>query len=576
MAAACLIALLCASHASAASPVYVFPIPGSKVAPPGAQIVFRGVSVNHIGSITVTGSRSGRHSGRLRGDSDGNGGSFLPSSGFTPGETVTVSTHLNIEGSGKGKWSFRVANPGPVLPNVRWSPAPRTSGDTWFFHSRHDLQPAAVHVNTNGQTAPGDIFVGPQNGPLQDGPEILDNNGNLIFFKDLPGNDSPSDVRVQKLYGQPVLTWWQGYVSDGVGVGEDVINDTSYRVTHVIQAADGLHADLHEFEITPHNTALLTIEYPVHWDDSSVGGSRNGMAFDSVVQEIDIKTGLLLFQWDSLDHVRLSDSYQTIKNSPLFDFFHVNSVEPMSDGTLLISSRNTWSAYKVDHNTGRVIWVLGGKRSSFKMLGGSAFAFQHDVRVHAPNDSTVTVFDDENGAFQAGRQARALTLSINTATMTATKVTEYDHSPPLLPRAEGNYQLLGNGDGFVGWGLAPYFSEYTPAGTLVYDARFVDSNSSYTAWRFQWTGTPHTLPAIAASTSGSTTFAFVSWNGATNVASWQLLGGSSSSHLHKIGSRVAKTSFETRFAVPAEQFVAVQALDSNGHVMATSSTIHPK
>ena len=50
---------------------------------------------------------------------------------------------------------------------------------------------------------------------------------------------------------------------------------------------------------------------------------------DSVVQEIDIKTGLVLYQWDSLDHVPLADSYEAMPATAggPFDYFHINSVQ---------------------------------------------------------------------------------------------------------------------------------------------------------------------------------------------------------------------------------------------------------
>src|SRR5205807_5189499 len=176
--------------------------------------------------------------------------------------------------------------------------------------------------------------------------------------------DMAADLRVQRYRGKPVLTWWEGYSGAGLGEGEDVIDDGSYRTLAVIHAANGLSADLHEFEITPQNTALITAYYPVLWNASSVHGSTRQIVLDSVVQEIDVKTGLLLFQWDSLDHVPLGDSYEPVPSSagaPL-DYFHVNSLEPTSSGELIISGRNTWAAYDVDR-PGRAVWTLGGTHS---------------------------------------------------------------------------------------------------------------------------------------------------------------------------------------------------------------------
>ena len=79
-----------------------------------------------------------------------------------------------------------------------------------------------------------------------------------------------------------------------------------------------------------------------------------------MAQEIDIPTGLVLFQWDSLDHVPLSAGYtQAARAAHIangignpYDYFHINSIALDRDGNLLISARNTWAVYKVNHHTG--------------------------------------------------------------------------------------------------------------------------------------------------------------------------------------------------------------------------------
>ena len=260
-------------------------------------------------------------------------------------------------------------------------------GDVVHYRSRPDLVPARVRIEKAAtKTAPGDVFVAPQGGPVQYGPMILDNSGHVVWFDPLPGNLTATDFRMQKYEGQPVITWWQGQVGAGVGVGQDVIENNAYEQIATVRAADGLGADLHEFELTPQGTALITAEYPVHWDASAVHGSKQQDVLDSVVQEIDVKTGLLLFQWDSLDHVPVTDSEVRPRAKAPFDYFHVNSIDLDRDGNLVISSRNTSAAYKVSHATGAVIWRLGGKQSSFTMAAGASFAFQHDVRIRADDD----------------------------------------------------------------------------------------------------------------------------------------------------------------------------------------------
>src|SRR5438270_12768827 len=110
---ACLVLGLGSGSALAAAPaqVDVFPIPGGHLASPRTQITFRGVPAAQLGQITVQGSASGVHSGSIAGDSDGRGASFLPATPFRAGETVTVTTSLNIVGGSNGQFSFTVATP---------------------------------------------------------------------------------------------------------------------------------------------------------------------------------------------------------------------------------------------------------------------------------------------------------------------------------------------------------------------------------------------------------------------------------------------------------------------------------
>jgi Arylsulfotransferase (ASST) len=552
--------------------VSVFPIPGDRVATPQTQIVFRGVPASMLGRIRVVGSRTGRHVGRIEADSDGNGGSFIPARGFSPGETVTVKTSLDVLGASGGMFRFMVAIPaGPVRYGAA-SDVGRVPGDVWTFKSRPDLSPAAVQLlQLSGASAVGtdDIFLTPQFGPVQNGPEIIDPSGRLVWFDPVPRGETAANLQVQQYQGRPVLTWWQGHTADGIGIGEDVIYDSSYRPLATLTGANGLQPDLHDFEITPGGSALITSAFPVWWDHEIV--------FDSVVQEIDIPTGLVLFQWDSLDHVPLSDSYQPApgpgSRSP-YDYFHINSIQLDDDGNLLISARNTWAAYKLNHRTGAVLWTLGGKQSSFRMGAGTTFAFEHDVRSVAPGDRLITMFDDGAGLPAVHKASRGLELALDVRHKTARLVAQWLHSPPLLSEFEGSIQQLADNDHMVGWGQQPYFTEYDPDGHTVLDARFVGDTSSYRAYMFPWTATPAAPPDIVASNSAQGTTVFASWNGATDVASWQVLAGQSATTMKSVET-VPDTSFETAIELPTASYVAVQALDATGAVLASSATVQP-
>lgn len=549
----------------------MYPFPGSKYTVPGTQIAFRGLPASSIGAISVVGSKSGAHTGRLVGDSDGQGGSFLPAKAFTPGETVTVATHVPIAGAPSGTFSFRISNPGKQLAPGTIPTVAAGARGLQHFRSRPDLEPAAVTVSkASAPASQGDIFVAPQFGPTQDGPMILDPKGKLIWFDATPLSQKEiiTDFRVQNLHGQPVLTWFQGNTSSGSGRGEGIIFNDKYQEIATVRAANGLSVDLHEFEITPQGDAYVIATSPVRLP------GLNRQVMDAEVQEIDIATGLVLFDWHAIDHIPLSQSSKWGPKQPghILDPYHLNSISLDSDGNLLISARNTSAIYKINRLTGKIMWQLGGKNSSFKMGAGTSFAYQHDAVMQS--NGTLTLFDDGGGPPRVHRYSRGLRLSLNMKKMTASVVRSYNHPPPIASAFEGGEQALSGGDTFVGWGQQPYFTEFNSSGQATFDAHFTAPSGSYRAYRFNWSGQPSRPPALAgAAGSDGIVKLWASWNGATTVSSWRVLAGPSPSKLRTIGT-ARRTAFETTISAHnGNPYFAVQPLGSKGQVLSTSNTV---
>jgi hypothetical protein len=440
------------------------------------------------------------------------------------------------------------------------------------FLSRPDLTPLAVTVNTPAaSTAPGYVFAAPFVGPGKYGPLILDNRGKPVWFRPI-ATPTAMNFRVQRYRGEPVLTWWQGKVEHGYGGGTGLILDHAYERVAVVKAGNGYHSDLHEFIVTSRNTALIAIYQDREADFSAVGGPVDGRAVEGIIQETDIASGRVLFEWHSLDHVPLEDSYLPA-DPKAFDYFHLNSIAVDNDGHLLVSARHTSTVYKIDRHSGEVIWRLGGKKSDFAMGPGAAFNFQHDARRHA--DGTITVFD--NGAFAPPGQgavepsSRPMRLVVDTTAMRATLAGVYEPASPRLAIAMGDLQQLPDGGAFVGWGTAGSFTEFAPDGTVVFDAAFAPEGLSYRAFRYPWVGRPATLPDVVTkrTPAGKTTI-HVSWNGATEVARWLVTAGARADLLRPVRT-VPRTGFETVLTVPRlTGFVAVTALDRHGRTLATS------
>jgi hypothetical protein len=275
------------------------------------------------------------------------------------------------------------------------------------FVTQPTFRVPTIDVLTRANPAPGYLFVATLNGPGQRGPCILDDHGNVVWFK--PLDRTAIDFRVQRYEGKPVLTWWEGAISQlGVGQGEGVIVDHTYTEIARVRAGNGLSADVHELLLTPKGTALVTIYNSVPRDLSLVGGSSSHNTWDSIIQEIDVKTGSVLFEWHSLDHIPFTDSYAPILDP--YDYFHINSIDVDFDGNLIVSARNTSAIYKIDKATGNVMWTLGGRSSTIQMGPRVFFMYQHDARVHP--DGTITVFDDGPGP--SSQQARAIRLGVDT------------------------------------------------------------------------------------------------------------------------------------------------------------------
>lgn len=452
------------------------------------------------------------------------------------------------------------------------SAADAQQGKVQSFRSRPDLRPPKIEVTKSARgTASGHIFVAAKNGvggeehPSQDGPMILDGDGQPVWLLPVLGEEDAMDFRVQSYRGEPVLTWWQG-VHEGWGQGEYLIYDNSYQEIARFGAGNGYAGDHHEFFITARDTALIGIYSEVPMDLSPLGGPVEGAVMEGVVQEIEIETGAVLFEWHSLDHVSPEESYDEVSPDldSALDYFHFNSIEVDNDENLIISARRTSAAYKVDRQTGEVIWRLSGKNSDFEMREEARFAYQHDVRRQL--DGTITVFD--NRGEEMNEPSRGLVLELDEEAMQATLLREYIHPDEVFGIYQGNLQILENGNAFIGWGSAPYISEFSRDGRLLFDARFPEEVESYRAYRSQWTGRPDEDPAIAVERGDRDEIkVYASWNGSTEVSEWEVLAGPDPDEAQSIGT-APREGFETAITIQTEEpYISVRAKDRSGRIL---------
>ena len=478
---------------SAQGAFVISPLPGTPTAMPHTQISFLGAPATALSQIQVVGSRSGHHGGHLRSYSSTLGASLILSKPFLANEHVRVSARLR-----EGKKTilltthFKVASP-VAVPLTEFPTTPGTAADVQSFHSSPELHPptVVVHQAANAASAPGYLFATPFLGPGQHGPMIFDNAGNLVWFRAIGGEQDAADLRTQVFHGKNDLTWWQGHTLQlGYGLGEDVIANANYKTVAVVHAGNGLQADEHEFNLTPEGAAFVLAYSPMQANLTSAGGPANSVAVEGVIQEIDIHTGLVMWEWHSLGHVDPSESYSklpAVPNTP-YDYFHINSLVTDHDGNLLISARNTWGLYEINGRSGAIIWRLGGKRSSFTLGPGVQFAYQHDATWQAQDE--IGLFDDE-GAPPVAPPSRGELIKLDLKAKRATLVSQLVRtSGPLATASQGNVQALPGGGFMVGWGGLPNFTEFDTHGQIIYDAQLPDGESSYRVYREPWAGQP--------------------------------------------------------------------------------------
>ena len=560
--------------AAAANAITVSPLPGTSDASPTTQISFLGGPGTTVTTVKVSGSRSGSHGGTLAAYSTGTGESFLPSGRFAAGETVRVSALVN-GGSASGqtvRTTFTVAHQAPIN-QVRFPVKAGNPADVQRYPTLPGEEPSIVRITTPAQAgaSAGDLFLAPYQGAGTPGVMISSQRGQLVWFHSLPRDDYATNFRPQTYDGQTVLSWWQGRVLQlGFGQGEDEIYTSSYQPLAVVRAGNGYKADLHEFKITPQGTAWIDAFDPVQLNLSKQGGLADEYVNDSIVQEIDIKTGLVMWEWHAFGHIPLSDSHSPIPHTNDWDYVHVNSIDPGASSDVLISARGTWALYDVDMHSGAFNWQIGGHHSTFKLGPGVEFYWQHDAEWQP--GGLISVFDNGSSPPQE-KQSRGLLLSPDLVTHTVTLVKAFTNpTRTLLASSQGNVLNLGGGDWLMGYGGLPDFTEYDSNGHVVLDGSLGLEVQDFRTYFAPWSAQPQTLPALAAKVAGGRVTVEASWNGATGVSSWKLLVGSSAGSLSDAVSAPAN-GFETTLAASGGPYVQVQALGSTGQVLASSAVI---
>ncbi|KAM0498995.1 hypothetical protein D7B24_007132 [Verticillium nonalfalfae] len=488
------------------------------------------------------------------------------------------------------------------------------------FRSRPELAVPRLNITTPAYghaTEKGLIFITPyegfaegHKGPTQPGAYIFRDDGELVWSGTGFHAGWVANFRPETWDGKQYLRAFQGTLDGPHGrmYGHHTLLGNDYEVSKVVRAGSHRLVSAHEFRVVDGKTALIETPIPRIISLKSWGGSNDQRWIVSGgFQEVDIETGDVLFEWESLDHVDPTLSAFPLDFGPglpgsgrnetdAWNYFHINSVDKDDEGHYLLSARNIAALFKINGTSGEIIWQLGGYSggSDFEIAETEAFAFQHHARFRGRSldGSLETLSFFDNGAHSAPVKirpySRARIVQLNHTSGVATSLHTYDAPDGLSARTQGSVQLLPNGNVFVNWGEAGAVTEFSYGGQVLFHA-YLDSApvstfvQSYRGFRANWTAIPAEEPAIATFVSRESTLTFVdiyvSWNGDTETKTWQVYSRPSTGESAVLVGKAQRDGFETKIRLQGindleRSVLFAEAVDDNGKTLRKTRDVY--
>ncbi|HEY6171375.1 MAG TPA: aryl-sulfate sulfotransferase [Candidatus Kapabacteria bacterium] len=358
------------------------------------------------------------------------------------------------------------------------SDIPRGDRSPVFLDSTNP-EPPLITVAVNTTPTPGAIFLsnfGWGYGEADPHLLILNNDGSIIQKKYLQATTG-TGFRMQtngtlSFYSESEQKFY--------------ILDSNLNTIKTVGATNGYQTDDHELVYLPNGNYILIALTHRQQDMSPItpGGSELATIVGNIIQEYD-ENGNIVFEWLTDHHFKITDVTHVDLTTDRIDYCHANAVDVDHDGNLLLSSRHLDEITKINRTTGEIIWRWGGKNNQFTFINDTlGFSHQHSIRV-IPNGNYI-LFD--NGNFHNPPVSRVCEYIIDTASMTATLVREFRHSPDLYSLAMGSIQYLDNGNWLIGWGSnsSVAVTEVTPSGETVLEMSMPNGDVSYRAYKFPW------------------------------------------------------------------------------------------
>lgn len=342
----------------------------------------------------------------------------------------------------------------------------------------------AIVVSYKDNPLPGHYFVSARQGgntyPGHNFMICFDTCGTPVYYKMLENRGS--DFKVAS----------NGNLAHHHGeLGYYVQYDSSYNQIRSHTATPGFTTDMHEL-IIEDDSSYWVLTKQLHLVDMSAivpGGNENATVEENLIQHID-KFGNLLWQWNSLDHIPITDCDTRFVDLTAFyiDYIHINALDFDEDGNLLISSRHLNEITKIDETTGDIIWRWGGSSNQFTFIEDpDGFYGQHSIR--SQGDDVYTLFD--NGNFHDPPRSRGLEYELDQQNLTASFKKEFTTGDaPIYSPFMGHMQKTDNRAVIVGWaandpGLV--LTEFDDVCVKKLEIHNLDTALiSYRAYKFPW------------------------------------------------------------------------------------------
>ncbi len=494
---------------------YISPKNNSSLVSLSTNIILRSAADINPSSLSadefsVVGSKSGVHEGTVKLSDDNKTILFFPDVKFIPNEIVNVTVNPGIktvDGTGFSKVEFQFKttllakriNLNP-LSLIKGSPVIGNIDNVMHkinsFKTMGDTLPAdfpTITVDTTNNPASGKIFLDNDNAHFAQTDSIgnfimiLNNDGSVVKYKrtSWPALDFKVQSNGELSYAD-IIT-----LADGYFAVRWIVLDTSLTPIDTIQCGNGYIADTHDFLLLPNGHSLVFASDPELVNMSQYGGSDSATVIGAIVQELDASKNVV-FQWRSWDAIPDTDSYVDLTTKTI-DLIHGNAFDVDKDGNILFSMRHLSSIIKIDRQTGKIDWFLGGKENQFTFINEHSqnypdyFSYQHDIHI-LPNGD-ITLFD--NGNQHSPQYSRAVEYKLDEQSKTATLVWEYRPKPDIFNFAMGSVQRLDNGNTIIGWGAAsstgaPAFTEVHPDNSIALEMYLSPGQTSYRVFKFPW------------------------------------------------------------------------------------------